>query len=45
MEYEYELKEHDFSGEEDYILKLTNMPFEEIFQISKMSADSNGYCR
>ena len=26
MEYEYELKEHGFSGEEDYILKLTDMP-------------------
>ena len=36
MEYEYELKEHGFSGEEDYILKLTDMPFEEMFQISKM---------
>ena len=35
MEYEYELKEHGFSGEEDYILKLTDMPFEEMFQISK----------
>ncbi len=35
MEYKYELKEHGFSGEEDYILKLTDMPFEEMFQISK----------
>ena len=31
MEYEYELKEHGFSSEEDYILKLTDMPFEEMF--------------
>ncbi len=34
MEYEYELKEHGFSGEEDYILKLTDMLFEEMFQIN-----------
>lgn len=40
MEYEYELKEHGFSGEEDYILKLTDMPFEEMFQISKMPEDA-----
>lgn len=40
MEYEYELKEHGFSGEEDYILKLTDMPFEEMFQISKMPRDA-----
>lgn len=40
MEYEYELKEHSFSGEEDYILKLTDMPFEEMFQISKMPEDA-----
>lgn len=39
MEYEYELSEHGFSGEEDYILKLTPMPFEEMFQISKMPED------
>ena len=39
MEYAYELKEHGFSGEEDYILKLTDMPFEEMFQISKMPED------
>ena len=31
MEYEYELNEHGFFGEEDYILKLTDMPFEEMF--------------
>ena len=37
---EYELKEHGFSGEEDYILKLTDMPFEEMFQISKMPEDA-----
>ena len=40
MEYEYELKEHGFSGEEDYILKLTDMPFEEMFRISKMPEDA-----
>ena len=40
MEYEYELKEHGFSGEEDYILKLTDMPFEEMFQISKKLRDA-----
>ena len=40
MEYEYELKEHGFSSEEDYILKLTDMPFEEMFQISKMPRDA-----
>ena len=40
MEYEYELKEHGFSGEEDYILKLTDMPFEEMFQISKMPKEA-----
>ena len=40
MEYEYELKEHGFSGEEDYILKLTDMPFEEMFQISKEPRDA-----
>lgn len=40
MEYEYELKEHGFSGEEDYILKLTTMPFEEMFQISRMPEDT-----
>lgn len=39
MEYEYELKEHGFSGDEDYILKLTTMPFEEMFQISTMPED------
>lgn len=39
VEYEYEMKEHGFSGEEDYILKLTTMPFEEMFQISKMPED------
>lgn len=39
MEYEYELKEHGFSGEEDYILKLTTMPFEKMFKISKMPED------
>ena len=39
MEYEYELKEHGFSGEENYILKLTDMPFEEMFQITKMPED------
>lgn len=32
---EYELKEHGFSGEEDYILKLTTMPFEECFRSAK----------
>ena len=26
--------------EEDYILKLTDMPFEEMFQISKMPEDA-----
>lgn len=40
MEYEYELKEHGFSGKEDYILKLTDMPFEEMFQISKEPRDA-----
>ena len=40
MEYEYELKEHGFSSEEDYILKLTDMPFEEMFQISKEPRDA-----
>ena len=40
MEYGYELKEHGFSGEEDYILKLTTMPFEEMFQISRMPEDA-----
>ena len=39
MEYEYELKEHGFSSEEDYILKLTDMSFEEMFQISKEPRD------
>ena len=41
MEYEYELKEHGFSSEEDYILKLTDMPFEEMFQISKEQSAVN----
>ena len=40
MEYKYELKEHGFSSEEDYILKLTDMPFEEMFQISKEPRDA-----
>lgn len=39
MEYEYELNEHGFSGDEDYILQLTTMPFEEMFQMSKMPED------
>ena len=39
MEYGYELKEHGFSGDEDYILKLTTTPFEEMFQINKMPED------
>lgn len=34
------IEEHGFSGEEDYILKLTDMPFEEMFQISKMPEDA-----
>lgn len=40
MEYEYELKEHGFSSEEDYILKFTDMLFEEMFQISKEPRDA-----
>ncbi len=39
MEYEYELAEHGFSGEEDYILKLSAMPFEEMFHVDKMPED------
>lgn len=39
MEYENEWREHGFSGEEDYILKLTTMPFEEMFQMSGMPED------
>ena len=37
---EYELKEHGFSAEEEYILKLTDMPYEEMFQISRMPEDA-----
>lgn len=39
MEYEHEWKEHGFSGQEDYILRLTTMPFEEMFEIGKMPED------
>lgn len=39
MEYDYELEEHGFTGEEDYILKLTTMPFEEMFHVSRMPED------
>ena len=40
MEYKYELKEHGFSSEEDYILKLTDMSFEEAYErLKKASSD------
>ena len=39
MEYEYELREHGFDGSEDYILKLTTVPFENMFKINQMPAD------
>ncbi len=41
MEYEYELKEHGFFPVKRTIfLKLTDMPFEEMFQLSKEPRDA-----